>query len=695
MPNFEPNPEPKHIITDQEFFQAATSSTIQPTDHLYIVSKDRIHRSLGLSPLCMVSITDSEYLVVQNTRITAADLADFDSSKDQPVNRGILLVNCLLPGLRLYGTWTGGLVLKDTQITGNIIFPSQTTIGDIWLENSNCENIFVDNASITGEITLTDNSRVGEICVRNGSACNHITLEGTCECQLIQIIHTGRCGHISIIDQSKSGDIIVADKSKTGDIIVRNNSKAENIIIVNDSLSDDIAISNFSHVADIRVYNFSACGNLTLNNNSDCGILSVGVNSSSNSKDDAESTGRSRDIRLRDSSARQISLKNAIASLELQNARIPLLLIEKCHIHRLDLRTGTSGNIFIFNSRLNHLKLEHFALLKDSVLFVSHTAVFIVQMVEFLVQGQLVFRKLAAASSPFELDTPNESFTIQVKNNFDSVNLLNIHKHLEKLRAEMLGFFREEREALGKAVESLKSEFGHPSKALFRVVGSSLNKAEITGSDLRGFTFEYFDSKLLDLFVSGTELPREEVRIYFEEDDKPDAREEARQKISLYNQLKKVLENQGDNINSTWYHSIAADNQQILLRLYSTGKGNKRAPFFSDARFDALNIKLNKLSSNHGESWRKALYFILWTSALFYILVYAFENHNQKLSLTGIPEFLHGYFSFLDITHKEDFLGTGSLSLPAKMLDFFGRIILGYGIYQFIAAFRRHGRKAQ
>jgi hypothetical protein len=31
------------------------------------------------------------------------------------------------------------------------------------------------------------------------------------------------------------------------------------------------------------------------------------------------------------------------------------------------------------------------------------------------------------------------------------------------------------------------------------------------------------------------------------------------------------------------------------------------------------------------------------------------------------------------------------LALP---LDFFGRIFIGYGIYQFIVAFRRHSRKA-
>jgi hypothetical protein len=33
------------------------------------------------------------------------------------------------------------------------------------------------------------------------------------------------------------------------------------------------------------------------------------------------------------------------------------------------------------------------------------------------------------------------------------------------------------------------------------------------------------------------------------------------------------------------------------------------------------------------------------------------------------------------------------LNAMAKFLDFIGRIAIGYGVYQLIVAFRRHGRK--
>ena len=45
-------------------------------------------------------------------------------------------------------------------------------------------------------------------------------------------------------------------------------------------------------------------------------------------------------------------------------------------------------------------------------------------------------------------------------------------------------------------------------------------------------------------------------------------------------------------------------------------------------------------------------------------------------------------------THKIDFMvEKDELNWGAKVLDFFGRAATGYCIYQFVAAFRRHGKK--
>lgn len=53
------------------------------------------------------------------------------------------------------------------------------------------------------------------------------------------------------------------------------------------------------------------------------------------------------------------------------------------------------------------------------------------------------------------------------------------------------------------------------------------------------------------------------------------------------------------------------------------------------------------------------------------------------------------YFSFLDITHRTDFLvskkeGLNGFSLT---IDYINKIVLGFFIYQFIASFRKYGKK--
>lgn len=64
-------------------------------------------------------------------------------------------------------------------------------------------------------------------------------------------------------------------------------------------------------------------------------------------------------------------------------------------------------------------------------------------------------------------------------------------------------------------------------------------------------------------------------------------------------------------------------------------------------------------------------------------------------NLNGIDWNLFGYyFSFIDITHRTDFLVNKSyLNGFSLTIDFLNKIIVGFLIYQFIAAFRKYGKK--
>jgi hypothetical protein len=133
------------------------------------------------------------------------------------------------------------------------------------------------------------------------------------------------------------------------------------------------------------------------------------------------------------------------------------------------------------------------------------------------------------------------------------------------------------------------------------------------------------------------------------------------------------------------------EKQQEYLTLT---KEQKKKGWFSEEGFDLFNFKLNKWSNNHGESWRRALWFVLLTSFIIYCLYYLSLYYSEPFSFKATGRFIGNFFSFLNITRKDDFMGSGEYSSGmALFLSLLGRIVTGFGIYQLIAAFRRHGRK--
>lgn len=63
---------------------------------------------------------------------------------------------------------------------------------------------------------------------------------------------------------------------------------------------------------------------------------------------------------------------------------------------------------------------------------------------------------------------------------------------------------------------------------------------------------------------------------------------------------------------------------------------------------------------------------------------------TKKVELSAIKEGFGYFWQFLIPTHKFDYLGVKQTDSPLfYVFDFFGRIAVGYGIYQFIQAFRK------
>ena len=108
-------------------------------------------------------------------------------------------------------------------------------------------------------------------------------------------------------------------------------------------------------------------------------------------------------------------------------------------------------------------------------------------------------------------------------------------------------------------------------------------------------------------------------------------------------------------------------------------------------------LSLNWLSSRFGVSYFQAAFFTLIFGGLFYYFTILstskYEmamNFDWNIFYENIPT----YSSYLLPTHRFDFLGEGfgekySFSNWFYFFDIFGRIVIGYGIYQTIQAFRK------
>lgn len=219
-----------------------------------------------------------------------------------------------------------------------------------------------------------------------------------------------------------------------------------------------------------------------------------------------------------------------------------------------------------------------------------------------------------------------------------------------------------------------------------------MGKSEITGADLSGFGIQFSKSKLLDMYINGIDFTRENVTIYGAEKDTLESKE---QQYFFYSQLRKIHEAQGDMIATTKYHSLAMKYQEKILEHSFKANINQKTGWQRVQDWlELITFRINAKSNRHGESWPQALLFTFIASFVLYI-IYCASLYEETMTMK--PAFLAGeYFSFLDPTHKSDFLAPKQdLNFAAKTIDFLGRIVIAYSIFQLIAAFRRHGRKAQ
>jgi hypothetical protein len=109
--------------------------------------------------------------------------------------------------------------------------------------------------------------------------------------------------------------------------------------------------------------------------------------------------------------------------------------------------------------------------------------------------------------------------------------------------------------------------------------------------------------------------------------------------------------------------------------------------------WDKAILNINALSNYHNLSLKRAMFGFLVSTISIYLL---YLNSLNKIFFDGdIDWTLFGYyFSFIDLTHKSEFLVTNeNFTFGSLLFDFIGKIFIGFYLYQFIAVFRKYGKK--
>ena len=110
---------------------------------------------------------------------------------------------------------------------------------------------------------------------------------------------------------------------------------------------------------------------------------------------------------------------------------------------------------------------------------------------------------------------------------------------------------------------------------------------------------------------------------------------------------------------------------------------------------DKSILFVTKISTDYGNSWRKALRFTIVGGFSIYLILYIIENRNfliDFLNWDNWARLFSGFFRFLLVTDFYNPLETDRIYLtnPFSWLFFiFGKIFIAFGIYEMIQSFRK------
>ena len=116
--------------------------------------------------------------------------------------------------------------------------------------------------------------------------------------------------------------------------------------------------------------------------------------------------------------------------------------------------------------------------------------------------------------------------------------------------------------------------------------------------------------------------------------------------------------------------------------------------------WDKVSLWLNKIFSKFGESWVRALLVTLGLSIVLTLLMlglgsgkYMFDSTGEFIGLGVLATVLLDSINVFSIPLFSDTIKEYDLNVFGQVLYFVIKLVVAYGTYQFVMAFRKYGRR--
>jgi len=373
--------------------------------------------------------------------------------------------------------------------------------------------------------------------------------------------------------------------------------------------------------------------------------------------------------------ANEVTCNNNSEELESQN-----FYLNTCKIEKLSIGRNISKQIQLsLNSSINKLYL--YADVKSKMLIDGQIAAFTTRNIRNI---RIKINHLIVSSNIFSTGV----LTIA---NLDLINLelININNdgQLKLFNISM------NNEAVNKYLEQSK-EYYSDKIGIIKMSNAQLGNISFYNVYFRSFRSIIIDNcNLNQLITIKRHIPTSIIEKYqdiyttdFRDRFRVEELDQDPQLLAeVYNQLYVAMQKQGNKTMELEYYAEYQEWHRINLKLQGKEWSTRTA------------LWLNKITTNYGLNWGKGVAWIVGTWLVFYGLftLATWWHSGQPADFLAKNDVWSSLFKFFLPTHRIDNIITSYPTKPAVAyaIDVLYRLVVGFLIYQTIAAFRRFGKR--